>query len=154
MDAQRGTRFYYHAHAAAERMPGEHGHFHMFAPSPAGTGPTFVHLVGLALDDRGRPLCWFTTNGWVTGEDWLPARRVAGLLAGFQAEVPGRLAPVGRWLSAMVRLHAVDPGGRIGHGRGSDAEQQRGEQGLLEHVGLPGLDGVVSPSTTRPDAGG
>lgn len=108
IDAQRGTRFYYHAHAAAERAEGEHGHFHLFV-QPLGTeAGAFSHLVGLSLDARGMPLRWFTTNRWVTGEHWLDAGSMAATLAGFEVRASGRLAPVARWLSALVALYADD----------------------------------------------
>lgn len=104
VDPVRGTRFYYHAHPAAERAPGEHGHFHIFAPHAAQGG--FFHLAGLSLDARGLPLRLFTTNQWVTGETWCDAATVLAALPGFAVETRGRLAPVARWLGAALALWA------------------------------------------------
>lgn len=103
-DPQTGNRFYYHAHRHGS---GEHGHFHLFRFEP-GT-PRFVHLAALSLDHRGQPMQWFTTNQWVTGEHWLTAARVArALQQGFELRTHGRMAPVARWLGAMVRLFMAD----------------------------------------------
>lgn len=104
-DARHGTRFYYHAHAAADRAAHEHGHFHLFVPADSTAAP-FSHLAGLSLNAQGLPLRWFTTNQWVTGEHWVPATALVAALARFELQVAGRLAPVARWLSAMVHLYA------------------------------------------------
>lgn len=97
------TRFYYHAH----RMDApEHGHFHLFSyrhPARAAT-PHFVHLAALSLDHKGLPTQWFTTNQWVTGEQWDSATGMAPDLDRFHVTTRGRMAPVARWLSAMVAL--------------------------------------------------
>ena len=72
-----GWRFYYHAHAARQRLAGEHGHFHIFVPPPADTeamaANRYSHLVGISVDARGLPLRLFTTNRWVTDETWQDA---------------------------------------------------------------------------------
>lgn len=106
IDARHGTRCFFHAHAAAERAPGEHGHFHVFAAPPAGAQPDFSHLIGISIDAGGLPTRLFTTNRWVTGEHWLPAEVLAGRLADFSLCTRGRLAPIARWVQGMVRLHA------------------------------------------------
>ncbi len=103
VDDENGARFYYHAHASSRCPANEHGHFHLFMPAPDGRG--HVHLAGLSLDARGWPIRWFATNRWVTGETWCDAPAVTALLARFQPRVAGRLAPVARWLGAMVALH-------------------------------------------------
>ena len=110
-DATARTRFYYHAHTS-QRYPGnEHGHFHLFGYGPGrngvgACGPDFFHLAGLSLDAKGQALRWFTTNRWVTGENWYPADRIVEALPQFEIRTRGRLAPVASWLSAMVRLFA------------------------------------------------
>ncbi|MBK6005201.1 hypothetical protein JJB11_03775 [Ramlibacter ginsenosidimutans] len=107
VDAASGARFYYHAHPAGERAEGEHGHFHLFVPTP-GQPDAISHLVGISLDARGLPLRLFTTNQWVTGEAWRDAPRMEALIAGFSLRAHGRLAPVARWLTAMVRLYDAE----------------------------------------------
>ncbi len=99
-DAQTGHRFYYHAH---RRDEAEHGHFHLFAFDQA-NAPHFAHLAALSLDHTGQATRWFTTNQWVTGEQWLPADGVLQALGHFSVQTKGRLAPVARWLAAMVQL--------------------------------------------------
>lgn len=108
VDAQAGTLAYYHAHGSRRRPADEHGHFHLFARHNPQVPGDFLHLAGLSLDERGRPLRWFTTNRWVTGERWAEADEVAGALAAFRLRGRGRLAPVAAWLEAMVRLYRDD----------------------------------------------
>lgn len=105
VDPAAGTRFYYHAHGSRRCPAQEHGHFHLFAyPGGTPSGPDFMHLAGLSLDARGQPFRWFTTNRWVTGERWHPASEVLAALETFTLETRGRMAPVARWVSAMVQL--------------------------------------------------
>lgn len=99
-DAQTGHRFYYHAH---RRDEAEHGHFHLFAFDLA-HAPRFAHLAALSLDHTGQATRWFTTNQWVTGEQWMSADGVLQALGHFSVQTKGRLAPVARWLTAMVQL--------------------------------------------------
>lgn len=102
VDRSRRTRFYYHAHGADRWEQPEHGHFHLFVD---GDGPgQHTHLAALSLDAQGLPLRWFATNGWVTGEPCRPAAHAIGLLRSFVVQTSGPLAPVARWLSAMVTL--------------------------------------------------
>lgn len=120
-DEASGGQFYYHAHAAHERVPGEHGHFHLFLrPGAAALDPApdtryphadphapasrIAHLVAISVDAHGRPFRLFTTNRWVCDETWYRAADVIGFLPHFDvtgAAAPARLA---RWLAAMVAL--------------------------------------------------
>lgn len=102
VDRVNGTRFYYHAHGEQRWSEPEHGHFHLFADRAAADG--FMHLAALSLDAQGRPLRWFATNGWVTGERWRPAPEVVPELGHFEVHAAGRMAPVARWLTAMAGL--------------------------------------------------
>jgi hypothetical protein len=61
-------------------------------------------LAALSLNHQGQATHWFTTNQWVTGERWAPAEHVVAALASFEVHTRGRLAPVAKWLTAMVRL--------------------------------------------------
>lgn len=99
-DTAAGTRFFYHAH---RKDPAEHGHFHLFRFD--GEGPQgFMHLAALSLNHQGMATQWFTTNRWVTGGRWASADQVVEALRQFEVSTRGRLAPVARWLTAMVRL--------------------------------------------------
>jgi hypothetical protein len=104
VDRASGARFYYHAHAAEERAPLEHGHFHLFVPAP-GEPQSLSHLVGLSIDAKGLPLRLFTTNRWVTGEAWRAADALARVVPHFTLHASGRLGPVARWLTGMVALY-------------------------------------------------
>jgi len=99
VDRNHATRFYYHCHRA-QRL--EHGHFHIFVNDRE--PGSFMHLAALSLSPRGEPLRWFTTNAWVTGERLPAAGSVIAQLDAFQVQSRGRLAPVARWLTAMVQL--------------------------------------------------
>ncbi|MEH0164590.1 DUF6969 family protein [Roseateles microcysteis] len=101
-DTASGCSFYFHAHNDA-RSAEEHGHFHLFMRLPQAGG--FQHLAALSIDNLGRPLRWFATNAWVTGEQWQPALRMRDALPQFALQMRGPAAPVGRWLEALVRLH-------------------------------------------------
>ncbi len=102
VDRQHGTEFYYHAHEASRRQPDEHGHFHIFT---RGTAGRFQHLTGISLDSRGHATRLFTTNRWVTGETWALTPEVTPAINRFVLRSNGRLAPVARWIDAMVRLY-------------------------------------------------
>ncbi len=99
IDHVHHTRFYYHSH----RHPRlEHGHFHIFVNDQE--PGSFMHLAALSVNPRGEPVRWFSTNAWVTGERMPTAEKVLGLLGAFQIHTQGRLAPIARWLTAMVQL--------------------------------------------------
>ena len=106
-DPRGGGLAYFHAHEAAERVPGELGHFHLFASphrAPVGERRRFVHLVGLSVDAHGQPMRLFTTNRWVTGEAWREAPAVLRLADRFELDLPRPSRPLNRWLGAMPRL--------------------------------------------------
>lgn len=102
-DAAHASQCYYHAHDSRRSHRDEHGHFHLFVRAPDGTG--FHHLAALSLDALGQPLRWFTTNRWVTGERYADAAALQSLLDGFELQTRGRLAPLARWLQALVCLY-------------------------------------------------
>lgn len=107
-DRRSGYRFYYHAHAARQRMPNEHGHFHIFGPAPrAGKGPQpdYTHLIGLSVDARGFPLRVFTTNQWVTAEHWDPADEILMRIDRLDL-AEARPRAVARWVQAATRIFA------------------------------------------------
>ena len=101
VDTAAGTRFFYHGHPVTGDVFQEHGHFHLFHED----GHGFSHLAALSLDGQGRPLRWFCPNQWVTGEHWRPAAHWKAPLQDFRVQTRGRLAPVARWLTAMVALY-------------------------------------------------
>ena len=103
VDGKNQTRLYYHAHSSRRRPDAEHGHFHLF--SHGQQAGNYMHLVGISLDAVGQPIRLFTTNRWVTGETWCEAAAVELALARFEVATRGRMAPIARWATAMVRLY-------------------------------------------------
>jgi hypothetical protein len=99
-DKHSGYEFYYHAHSADEMPKGEHGHFHVIKRH----AKSFHHLVGIALDQKGLPVRLFTTNQWVTGESMADSNLVMQSVVEFQMNVAGRMAPVSKWIGALMQL--------------------------------------------------
>ena len=100
IDEKTGYEFYYHAHSAQEMPPGEHGHFHVIKRNE----DSFHHLIGIALDQKGLVVRLFTTNQWVTGEEMADASQILKSVKEFEMTVMGRMAPISRWISALLRL--------------------------------------------------
>lgn len=124
-DPATGAQYYYHAHPPGERSDDEHGHFHLFVrPAQAGVGvsprplPDFhmpespedliCHLVAVSMDHEGRLRELFTTNRWVTGENWYQAQDVIRLLPAFRITHAQPSWPLNRWLEAVVAAFAPD----------------------------------------------
>ena len=99
-DKQSGYEFYYHAHSADEMPKGEHGHFHVIKRH----AKSFHHLVGISLDQKGLPVRLFTTNQWVTGEEMADSNLVMQSVVEFQMDITGRMAPVSKWIGALMQL--------------------------------------------------
>lgn len=104
-DAVNHTRFFYHAHDQDDSSVHEHGHFHVFAKTPNVTAQAYAHVVGISLNALGEPTRLFTTNQWVTGESMLSAYQLEQRLHGFAVQVDGRLAPLAKWLTAMLMFY-------------------------------------------------
>jgi hypothetical protein len=117
-DDETHAQYYYHAHRGTL---GEHGHFHTFlrvkgipegisALPYEGAEPwpeddeVLSHLVAVSMDKNGIPIGLFTTNRWVTGENWFCAHDVIAMLDSFVIDHAYPSWPVNRWLSAMVVL--------------------------------------------------
>lgn len=118
VDPTTHSLFYYHAHAAEERVAGEHGHFHTFVRpkaffpelQPVQTNDTpqesepFTHLIGISTDASGQLIRLFTTNRWVTAEQWYAADDVIAMLDRFDIAIEQPSPGLNRWVSAVVRL--------------------------------------------------
>ena len=115
-DNETHSQYYYHAHREEE-----HGHFHTFVRQsgmPDGMTPAentsdeewpegderLSHLISISMDPQGLPLALFTTNRWVTGENWYVAEDVIRLLDRFEIDHAVPNWATNRWLTAMVRL--------------------------------------------------
>ena len=117
-DFDTHSQYYFHAHRFDD---GEHGHFHTFlraAGIPDAMAPednpsdeawpegddVICHLIAIAMDNRGYPTHLFTTNRWVTGENWYCADNVMALLDKFDIDHAYPSWASNRWLTAMLRL--------------------------------------------------
>jgi len=115
-DSDTGSQYYYHSHRS-----GEHGHFHTFlraagmpgglAPAPQSAVPemadrddTISHLIAISMDNAGAPIALFTTNRWLTGENWYKAADVEAMLERFDIDHAQMSWPTNIWIGAMLRL--------------------------------------------------
>ncbi|OYW08315.1 MAG: hypothetical protein B7Z59_10235 [Acidiphilium sp. 37-67-22] len=98
-DKLTGAQYYFHAH----RGRIESGHIHCFLRRKSKAGMT--HVVAIGLDDHGRPARMFTTNRWVTNDDYVPADRLIPQLHRMAwPDAPGD-AGVNKALGALFRLY-------------------------------------------------
>ena len=104
VDEHSGYEFYYHAHSADEMPNGEHGHFHVIKRNTQ----SFHHLIGISLDQKGLPVRLFTTNQWVTGEEMVDSGTAINLIKEFELTAKGRMAPVSKWINALIQLFTVE----------------------------------------------
>ena len=120
-DHDTHSQFYYHAHAAAERFPGENGHFHTFIrpkgmpddirparvpgfKMPDNPDDALSHLIAISMTKEGLPFRLFTVNRWVTGEVWYGGADVKRLVRLFDIDHTQPSWPVNRWANAMLRF--------------------------------------------------
>lgn len=163
-DPATGAQYFYHAHPPDPDFA-EHGHFHCFmrhaGAGAAGPAP-LAHLVAISMDAAGDPIRLFAVNRWVTGESWLPAPRLAPLLARFALRQKGPRAAVDRWVTGMLGLFAPEIRAlqrqrdrRLGAWRrrhpGRDAFEDRGLEvmGALE-IAVPAQIAAVERALARP----
>ncbi len=118
-DNETGSQYYYHAHRSDAD---EHGHFHTFIRTgsmglnvqpldyplasearPQGAD-AIGHLIGISMDNQGRPIGLFSANRWVTDDSCYPAKTLIGILPDFSIDHAWPSWPVNRWISAMLRL--------------------------------------------------
>ena len=115
-DPDSHAQYYYHAH-----RPGEHGQFHTFLREqgmPSGVRPAaqseaefmkerddnYSHLIAISMDPYGVPIKMFTTNRWVTAENWYAAKSVNRMIDRFKIDHAQPSWPTNRWITAMLRL--------------------------------------------------
>ena len=133
-DPTSHAQYFFHAHAPDGGPPSERGHFHTFLRAegmPSGVMPLLLpelavadvaapppqaaplkrgerdevsHLIAIAVDVRGEPICLFTTNRWVTGETWYRAEDVTRMLDRFVIAEGEPSAVLARWIGAMIHL--------------------------------------------------
>jgi len=115
-DPETHAQYYYHAH-----REGEHGHFHTFlrekgmpgdcrpveqseAPFMKERDDTLSHLIAVSMNRAGFPIGLFTTNRWITADNWYKADDVIRMVDRFDMDLAWPSWPVNIWITAMVRL--------------------------------------------------
>ncbi len=115
-DSETHSQYFYHAH-----RPNEHGHFHTFlrekgipddchpveqseAPFMKERDDKLSHLIGVSMNRKGYPIALFTTNRWVTADNWYTADDVIKMLDHFEMDHAWPSWPVNIWITAMMRL--------------------------------------------------
>ena len=64
----------------------------------------FSHLIAISMDDKGAPIKIFTTNRWVTGEDWAHSEDVCLMVDQFQFNRPHSSWMISKWLSSLLQF--------------------------------------------------
>ena len=100
-DHKTGHSFFFHAHR--ER---EYGHFHTFSVDRYGAP---VHVVMISVNARGEPFQISTTNQWVTGTRYIPAKDMKPFIEGFSMDPAVFAQPdLVRFVSAVIHAHPTD----------------------------------------------
>ena len=115
-DPETYSQYFYHAH-----REGEHGHFHTFlreegmpedcrpaaqseAPFMKERDDKISHLIAISMNRAGFPIGLFTTNRWITADNWYKADDVIKMLDRFEMDLASPSWPVNIWLTAMLCL--------------------------------------------------
>lgn len=115
-DHETHSQYYYHSH-----REGEHGHFHTFLREkgmPSDCRPikqseadymterddTLSHLIAISMNPAGYPISLFTTNRWVTADNWYVADDVISMLDIFCMDLVYPSWPVNIWITGMLAL--------------------------------------------------
>ena len=115
-DSETHSQFYYHSH-----RKGEHGHFHTFLREkgmPKDCRPVkqseanfmkerddkLSHIIAISMNRAGFPIALFTTNRWITADNWYKANDVIKMLGLFEMDLASPSWPVNIWLTAILRL--------------------------------------------------
>lgn len=115
-DPETHSQYYYHSH-----REGEHGHFHTFLrekgmpedcrPVPQSEADFMTerddklsHLIAISMNRAGFPIRLFTTNRWITADNWYTADDVTKMLNRFEIDLAWPSWPVNIWVTAMLRL--------------------------------------------------
>ena len=115
-DRETHSQYFYHSH-----REGEHGHFHAFLrekgmpkdcrPVPQSEADfmkerddKLSHLIAISMNGAGYPIGLFTTNRWITADNWYTADDVIKMLGHFEMDLAWPSWPVNIWVTSMLRL--------------------------------------------------
>ena len=97
VDKKTRSQYFYHSHPQSP----ENGHFHVFYHHRN----QLAHLVAISLDDQGQPMELFTVNRWVTGDFFLPAKKLKGFLTQFRITNNSFDRDLGDFIASMLVLY-------------------------------------------------
>lgn len=121
-DDDSKSQYYFHTHRGID---GEYGHFHTYlradgipkdvvAIENTGEEPwpseddAFAHLICISMNRKGYPIGLFTTNRWVTNENWYQAEDVILMLEHFSIDHAFPNLAVNYWINGMIRLYKAE----------------------------------------------
>ena len=93
--------YFFHSHGPSPSHPDERGHFHVFV---RGLSACQSHLLAIAIDPYGMPIRLFTTNRWVTGENWMFAEELLTHADHYSLVAPDSSEVLNCWITHCVRL--------------------------------------------------
>ncbi len=97
-DPSTGHSFFFHAH-----REGEYGHFHTFSVDSYGAS---IHVAMISVNELGEPTLLSTTNQWVTGSRYIPAKDMEEHIKGFSMSPNVHEQPdLVRFVSAVIHAH-------------------------------------------------
>jgi hypothetical protein len=97
-DPKTGHSFFFHAH-----RDDEYGHFHTFSVDQYGAA---VHVAMVSVNAQGLPTLLSTTNQWVTGTRYLPAKKMESHIKAFSMSPDVYAQPnLVRFVTAIVQAH-------------------------------------------------
>jgi hypothetical protein len=62
------------------------------------------HLIAISMNRAGYPIHLFTTNRWITADNWYAADDVIRMLDRFEMDLAWPSWPVNIWVTSMLRL--------------------------------------------------
>ncbi len=65
---------------------------------------TLSHLIAISMNRAGFPIGLFTTNRWITADNWYTADDVIRMVDRFDMDLAWPSWPVNIWITAMLRL--------------------------------------------------
>ena len=97
-DPQTGHRFFFHAHRKEE-----YGHFHTFSVDEYGAA---IHVAMVSVNESGMPTLLSTTNQWVTGTRYIPARGMESHINAFSIRPSSHSQPdLVRFVTSIIQAH-------------------------------------------------
>lgn len=97
IDKKNKSQYFYHTHPQSS----EHGHFHTFYHHQN----ELVHLVAIAFDNAGNPIEIMTVNRWVTGDLYVPEKKLKSFLPKFRVSTRAIDRRLNQYIRHMLMLY-------------------------------------------------